>query len=40
MSDGQGPEGWSRSGVVTFWALLVIIAVGLAVMIVTPLTGR
>lgn len=40
MGDGQGPGGSHHAGAAPFWALIVIVAVGLVVMIVTPLTGR
>ncbi|MFD7310466.1 hypothetical protein [Promicromonospora sp. NPDC059942] len=40
MSGGQRSDGNGRAGAATFWTLLGIIVVGLAVMIVIPLTGR
>jgi hypothetical protein len=40
MSEGQGPGEKDHIGRTPFWTLLGIIAVGLAVMIVIPLTGR
>ena len=40
MSEEQGSGEREHVGRTPFWALLVIVAVGLAVMIVTPLTGR
>ncbi|MFI2364784.1 hypothetical protein [Promicromonospora sp. NPDC019610] len=40
MSEGHGSGERDHIGRTPFWALLVLVAVGLAVMIVTPLTGR